>query len=84
MICISGCGHLYLPEMLGMIVLPSSVDQRVSSYMAGSGFRVLHSRRGSLPNGKDRLTIRGTQEPHNLPQSSPLREDPLSGVEERY
>jgi len=52
--------------------------------MAESGFDALHPRRESLPNGKDNLTIRGTQEPHSLPQSSPLREDPLSGVEEQY
>jgi hypothetical protein len=34
MICISGCGHLYLPEKLGVIVLPSTVGQRNGSCMA--------------------------------------------------
>jgi hypothetical protein len=35
-ICISACGHLYLPERPGvMIVLPSNVAQRSGSCIAG-------------------------------------------------
>jgi hypothetical protein len=47
MICISGCDHLYLPEKLGSIVLPSNVGQCIGSCTAGRWVQGVHSRRSS-------------------------------------